>query len=438
MITLVNCVTPHSSVRGLQVPPPGLLSLTSAIRAAGLTVRFIDLATVGDLWPLAPEDVPRWLGERTPVVGFSTMSNMLPWTLEAARCLKEQSPQTTILFGGCGTQAAIEDIMKEFSFVDFAFYGEGEPAVPRFLQCFPHSNAWREVDGLVYRQNGQIVVNPPPARIQDFDALPLPAYDVLDFASYDPTISLMTARGCPFACTYCESVAFWDRRVTAYSVARLFAEIRLLQSRHGIARFGFCDDTFTARRQRAAQFCEEYLRDGWEFEWGCAARVDGVTPDLMRLLAQANCKDFYFGVESGSDRTLRAVRKGVTRDQICETVPRAREHFSQVIASFMWGFPFEDLSDLEDTLLLAAYLRTHDIQIQFHLWSPMTRSALFDQYRHQLVYDPEVQSNIVLADVRRYETLIRSYPAIFAPFYHVPHPDFTRKRQLLEAMGFAG
>lgn len=438
MITLVNCVTPHDAVGGLQVPPPGLLSLASAIREAGLPVRFVDLATVGDRWPLAPEDFPGWLGEIQPIVGFSTMSNMLPYALEAARALKAASPQTTILFGGCGTQAAIQGIVQEFPFIDVAFYGEGEQAVPKFLRQYPASNSWRQVEGLVYRQNGHVNVNPPPARIVGLDALPLPAYDLVDFAAYNPTLTLMTSRGCPFCCTYCESVGFWERQVTSYSVARLFAEIRLLQTQHGISSFGFSDDTFTASRQRAAQFCRDYLDGGWSFRWGCAARVDGVEPELMKLMAQANCQDFYFGVESGSDRTLRAIRKGVTRAQICEVVPRAQEHFSQVIASFMWGFPFEELSDLEETLLLAAYLQTYGVQVQFHLWSPMTRSALFDQYRDQIVYDPTVQSNIVLADVARYEPMIRGHPEIFAPFYHVPHPDFGRKKQMIEAMGFSG
>jgi anaerobic magnesium-protoporphyrin IX monomethyl ester cyclase len=438
VITLVNCVTPHDAVGGLQVPPPGLLSLASAIRESGTPVRFVDLATAEDQWPLAPDEFPNWLGEIPPIVGFSTMSNMLPYAVEAARALKAVSPQTTILFGGCGTQAAIEGIVREFPFIDFAFYGEGEQSVPEFVRQYPSSDSWREVTGLVYRQNGHVVVNPPPPRITDFDTIPLPAHDLVDFSAYNPTITVMSSRGCPFACTYCESVAFWERKVTFYSVPRLFAEIRLLQTRHGIASFGFSDDTFTARRQRAAAFCHEYLNGGWNFRWGCAARVDGVEPELMKLMAQANCQDFYFGVESGSDRMLRAVRKGVTRAQICDVVPRAKEHFPQVIASFMWGFPFEELSDLEETLLLAAFLQTYGVQVQLHLWSPMTRSALFEQYRDQLVYDPDVQSNIVLADVARYQPMIRAHPDIFAPFYHVPHPDFERKKQMIEAMGFSG
>jgi anaerobic magnesium-protoporphyrin IX monomethyl ester cyclase len=438
MITLVNSVMPHEVARGMHVPPPGVLSLASAIRESDVQVRFLDVANLGEHWPLAPEDLPALLGDIPPMVGFSTMSNMLPFTVEAARALKAVSPQTTIVFGGCGTQAALEGILTKFPFVDFAFYGEGEECVPKFLQSYPHSGSWREVAGLAYRQNGQVIVNPPPRRIAQLDALPMPAYDLVDFASYSPTITLMTSRGCPFCCSYCESVAFWERRVTSYSVPRLFAEIKLLRTAHGVSSFGFSDDTFTASRKRASEFCREYIRGGWDFHWGCAARVDGVEPELMKLLAQANCQDFYFGVESGSDRTLRAIRKGVTRDQICDVVPRAREHFSRVIASFMWGFPFEELADLEETLLLAAYLRSCDVQAQLHLWSPMTRSSLFEQYRDQLVYDPAVQSNIVLGEVKRYEKLIRSHPEIFAPFYHVPHPDFERKKRMVEAMGFSG
>jgi radical SAM superfamily enzyme YgiQ (UPF0313 family) len=104
----------------------------------------------------------------------------------------------------------------------------------------------------------------------------------------------------------------------------------------------------------------------------------------------------------------------------------------------MWGFPFEDLADLEETLMMAAFLRAYDVNIQVHLWSPMPRSRLFEQYRDQLVYDPGVQSNIVFGNVTRFHSLIASSPALFAPFYHVPHPDFERKKMMIEGMGFRG
>ena len=435
MITLVNCVAPHGTLGGLAVPPPGLLSLAAAVREAGIPVCLKDLAT-GNAMP-SPEEFPCWLGEASPFVGFSTMSNMLPYALEAARCLKAASPQTTILFGGCGTQAAIREILEEFEFVDFAFYGEGEQALPEFLRRHVNSDRWQQVTGLAFRQNGRVVVNPPAARIAPLDALPMPAYDLVNLHDYNPIVSLMTARGCPFACTYCESVAFWERRVTSFSVSRMVSEIKHLQATYHVSRFGFADDTFTALRPRALQFCRAYQEGSWEFRWGCAARVDTMDRELMRELARANCQEIYFGVESGSDRTLRAVRKGVSQSQISEVVPRAREYFSEVTASFVWGFPFEELSDFEETLVLAAYLRTYGIQVQLHLWSPMTRSALFDRWSDQLVFDPAVQSDIVPGDLARYQSLVRSNARIFSPFYHVPHPAFEEKRAMMKAMGFA-
>jgi len=154
-------------------------------------------------------------------------------------------------------------------------------------------------------------------------------------------------------------------------------------------------------------------------------------------MAQARCDTIYFGVESGSDRVLKAIRKRVTSDRVAAVVPRAREHFSKVVASFMWGFPFETVEDLEATLLLAAYLRSAGVTIQLHLWAPMPRSSLCKQYQAQLVYDPKVQSDFVAADVDRYAPLIASNSRLFAPFYHVPHPALAEKRALIEALGFA-
>ena len=135
---------------------------------------------------------------------------------------------------------------------------------------------------------------------------------------------------------------------------------------------------------------------------------------------------------------LRAVRKKVTRAQICETIPRAREHFENVTASFIWGFPFEEVQELEETLMLMVHLATYGVQLQLHLWSPMPRSPLFRQYRDRLVYDPSVQSNIVMGDMSRYHALIESDPTIFAPFYHVPHSALEEKKAMIQALGFEG
>jgi radical SAM superfamily enzyme YgiQ (UPF0313 family) len=334
-------------------------------------------------------------------------------------------------------QAAIKEIMEQFPFVDFAFQGEADVTFPEFLRRRSAPGAWPQIEGLAWRVNGSVHVNPPPARIQDLDRLPQPAYDLADLAVYRNYVGLLTSRGCPFSCTYCEGSVF-RRKLATHSVDRIFAEIKFLKKHYSIAHLGLVDDTFTALRDRAARFCQEYLAAKWDFQWGALARVDGMDEPLMQLFSRACCRNVYFGVESGSDKTLRAVRKGVTRAQICEVVPRATDYFPEVYASFMWGFPFEELEDFEETLLLAAYLRTFGVKIQMHLWSPMPRSPLFKRYRSQLVYDPKVQSNIVLGNVSRYESLIASNSTIFAPFYHVPHPAFGQKQQMIAAMGFAG
>jgi radical SAM superfamily enzyme YgiQ (UPF0313 family) len=436
MITLVNCVAPHHA-EDPGIPPPGLLSLAASIRGAGFEVQLADLAATGVGGVPPPAAFPEWLGEAAPVVGFSSMSNMLPYALEAARHLKASSPQTTIVFGGCGVQAAVKEILERFPFIDFIFQGEAEYTFPEFLRCRSDPSAWRRIQGLAFRNNGSIVINPPPPHLKDLDALPHPAYDLVDFAAYRSYVGVLTSRGCPFCCSYCEAGAL-QRYWAAHSVARVFDEIRFLQSLRPVSRLGLVDDTFTVRKERAAEFCREYLNGGWDFLWGALARVDGIDFPLMKLMFEAGCRNIYFGVESGSDKTLRAIRKGVTRAQASEVIPRAQEYIPQVYASFMWGFPFEELSDLEETLFLAAYLRTFGIEVQLHLWSPMPRSPLFKQYQSQLVYDPNVQSNIVPGDVAGYHSLIKSSPTIFAPFYHVPHAAFQQKKQMIAAMGFDG
>ena len=114
-------------------------------REAGFEVRLAELAATGKDGMPAPAAFPQWLGETGPVVGFSSMSNMLPYSLEAARCLKAASPQTTIVFGGCGVQVAVKEILERFPFIDFIFQGEAEYTFPDFLRRRTDPAAWRQI-----------------------------------------------------------------------------------------------------------------------------------------------------------------------------------------------------------------------------------------------------------------------------------------------------
>ena len=143
-------------------------------------------------------------------------------------------------------------------------------------------------------------------------------------------VPVQTSRGCPFQCAYCEGGVSRGERLASHSLARVFAEIRWLQDNYDISRFRLLDDTFTVQRTRAIEFCRRYRDSGFTFGWGALSRVDGLEPDLMEGMAQARCDTIYIGVESGSDRVLKAIRKRVTSDRVAAVVNEEMILYSEV------------------------------------------------------------------------------------------------------------
>lgn len=436
MITLINCASPNKKA----VPPPGILSLAASLRKAGVETRILDLQVVPESESFEPEIVLELLGNPPQMVGFSTMSNMLPFALEAARILKENFPQTQIIFGGCGVQGVLQEVLSRFDYIDFAFHGESDISLPEFVKAWEAGKNWYDVPGLAFRDGSKVIVNPPPPRIQDLDNLPMPAYNLLDMTKYHAPISLMATRGCPFHCAYCDGGAFRGTQPVSRSSQSLLDEILMLASTYYRTKFSFVDDTFTAPPQKAEDFCRNYLERGCEFEWGALVRLDTISEPLMDLMAAAHCDALYFGIESGSENVLKAIGKRFRLSNVEHILSEAKKRFSFVITSFIWGFPFETVEDLKQTLLLASYFQTLNIGIQMHLWAPMPRSALFSAYRKELRFDPEILSNIVKSafNISGFTDMIASDARIFAPFYHVPHPDFAGKREIIQTMGFQG
>lgn len=436
MIALINCASPNKKA----VSPPGVLSLAASLRDAGVETRLIDLQLAPESESFAPEILLEMLSDPPPIVGFSTMSNMLPFVLEAARILKKNHPEVLIIFGGCGVQGVLTEVLSRFEFIDFAFHGESDNSLPEFVKAWEAGENWHDIPGLAYRNDSNVVVNAAPPRIQDLDNLPMPAYDLLDITKYNAPISLMATRGCPFHCAYCDGGAFRGTKPVARSAQSIIDEILTLASRYSRTKFSFVDDTFTAPPQKAEDFCRLYLERGCDFEWGALVRLDTISEPLMDLMAEARCHALYFGIESGSEKVLKTIGKRFRLSNVEHILSEAKKRFSFVITSFIWGFPFETLEDLKQTLLLASYLQTLNIGIQLHLWSPMPRSALFSTYRERLEFDPEISSNIVknAFDIHRFKDMIASDTKIFAPFYHVPHPDFSKKQEIIQTMGFQG
>jgi radical SAM superfamily enzyme YgiQ (UPF0313 family) len=404
--------------------PLGALYVVAAAEQAGYATSFHDYAleTGPDLFSL--DRIASFLEtEDAPLIGISCFAGMLPYAVGAAQELRRRRPDAKIVFGGPGPSAVAQGLLDRFSAIDFVVYGEGEETVVDLLRSVQTGTPapW-SIPGLVWRAaNGIAVQNPPRMRRRELDEIAFPAYSHVDIGKYD-VVGVVYARGCPYACTYCDVVSMWKRRNIARSVDNVLAEIAWLHETYAIRHVAFVDDLFTVDRKRTMLFCREFANRGCPTTWGCTTRVDRVDSELLETMGATGCNYVFYGVESGSPSVLARVNKIIPFEHTIEAVKKSAAEGMYVHTPLMWGFPFETLDDFHQTLVFGQYLRHCGANVFYTLATPLPGTALFEEFRERLSFHPEIYSTIVapgrVADLSPVIDLIRSYPRLFSGFYH--------------------
>lgn len=236
---------------------------------------------------------------------------------------------------------------------DYAVRGEGEFT---FLEL-AEDRAAPTIKGLSYRKENQIIHNEKRPFIKDLDILPYPCRDsFLNDARYLDFGHLITGRGCPYSCAYCASKQLWGQTTRFRSVENVISELEDLQAGYHPAVIHFADDTFTLNKQRAKEICQRIIDRQLEIKWVCDTRVDCLDEELVALIKRAGCIRVKIGAESGSDRILKAMNKGITTEQVRRAVSWIKEAGLPMTVYFMIGYPQETNEDLQQTIDLAREL----------------------------------------------------------------------------------
>ena len=232
--------------------------------------------------------------------------------------------------------------------------GEGEYTFLDFV------NGARIVDirGLTYvNKRDEIVNNPDQEFIEDIDSLPFPSRDIyLNGTRYMDYGYIMTGRGCPFECTFCASKKVWKRHVRFRSPENVVEEIKHVHDKHGTKFFYFVDDTFTLDKNRTKKICELLVETDLDISWICDTRVDTIDEELLWLMKESGCVRVKIGVESGSERILKMVKKRITKKQVKEVVALIKQVGIDLTVYLMIGFPTETEEEMQETLDFAIEL----------------------------------------------------------------------------------
>jgi radical SAM superfamily enzyme YgiQ (UPF0313 family) len=313
------------------------------------------------------------------VVGISTTLDItLHSTKEIARKAREICPGAAIILGGI-TAFFLKDTLINEPYVDMIVPGEGEISFKKCIQYLDKdTDAVKDpadVPGILYKRGGKIVETPPPGFIDNLDSLPFPAFDLMK-EEIGGDLPLSSSRGCGMGCIYCASTAFWGkwRPRSPGNVAR---EIDTLVDTYGVHRFHFVDDNFGFDPGRIREFCRLIEKRKLNIEWGGSFRPDFLDRELLPVMRQNGCRAIFFGVESGSERILKRIKRHYTPQQVEDLVNDCIAAGIIPTASFIIGLPGEKTEDVERTFRLMKRLNTPELELA--MIYPLYGTAVYDR-----------------------------------------------------------
>jgi radical SAM superfamily enzyme YgiQ (UPF0313 family) len=387
-------------------------------------------------------------------VGFTATTLAYPYVVENAKLIREQLPSLKIIIGGAHAQGDPDGILTAHpGLFDFVCYGEGEYAFELLLDYLDNKIGKEELKGWKYLECGEIMVTPPapmpdnldvfghPAKLLPKDWVPLYHEKILAYKRL-PMFSIMGSRGCPFQCTFCTTPRkfsqLYQRRVRYHSIEWIMEELQYLQKEHGIREVNFWDDTFNIKRDRVMELCKAMIENHIDITWSCNFEANIADPEMIRKMKEAGCWSIMIGGESGSDRILKFIRKGVSAQQLMQVGKWANEIGIVSRPSFIIGLPTDTEDTINETI---EFVKRADFHFPyFQLYVPLPNTEMYDQLKDHgeiVVKDPKQRSasnvNYLpngLTEDFLLKTYRRAYRSVYLRWKMVRiHLQFIRSRQ---------
>lgn len=334
------------------VPPYSLLQIASILRSEGHQVLLID-ANGEDIG--YEELNGRMRGLEYDAMIFRFTPTTFDADMRCAEISKLCRPDAKTI-GICYTLSMLaESVLKNAEKMDIYVVGEPEIVVKNVVHALSAQDSLGGVGGITYRDGGGIILNEKEQKLFDYEELPMPAFDLLEnFYRYyinnpsgKPFSIIYASKGCPYSCTYC-TVA--KTKLRKKSAEKVLEEIEYLKRAFSIKTVSFFDETFTIDRERVLDICKGIKERNLRIRWYCNTRADLLDDKLLRVMYESGCRGISLGIESGSQRILDNVNKGVTVAQNKKAVEMVKKAGINVYCSFIIGLPGENKESFDETL----------------------------------------------------------------------------------------
>lgn len=367
-------------------PPLGSLYAASYLRAKGFRVAFHDV-----MFSKREDELEGSIDRHRPdiVVIYDDQFNYL--TKMCLTRMREAAFVMTRLAKASGSTVIIsssdatDHLEKYFAHgADYVICGEAEETLGELVSTLlaEERSSVDTIAGIAYKSDGELVRTPPRRVLEHLDALPFPAWDILDLAAYRDawrrkhrrfSLNMVTTRGCPFHCNWCAK-PIYGQVYHSRSPENVVEEMEWLKQFAQPDHLWFADDIFGLKPGWIAQFREEVIRRDAQIPFKCLSRVDLLLKeDTIQHLQAAGCQTVWVGAESGSQRVLDAMEKGTTVEQIYQATRLLHQNGIQVGFFLQYGYPGEKREDIDKTLSMVRECKPDEIGISVSYPLPGTR-----------------------------------------------------------------
>lgn len=368
-------------------PRIGIASIAAYLESKGVEVKVIDSVAEG----LTLKDVIKEVSKYDPrVVGVTVYTQEIIDAAKTAAAIKEIDPSIKIVIGGAHASALPVSTLKEFKSFDIAVFGEGEVTFFEVVRTVERGKSLKKLKGIAFRYKDKVILNKCRPSL-DMDYLPMPAWHLFPLDKYrghpitlhhkksflDRTLELPieSARGCPFDCIFCYKFVSGIR---FRNPKKVVDEIERNLNEFDATKLYFTDGTFGINKKNTIKLCNEIIKRGLhsKISWACGTRADIIDEVLLKKMREAGCTYVGIGVESGVERVLKTIRKGITLNQVRNAFKICNKLGIETGASFIIGHPYETKESILNTIKFARSLDTRIAS--FPVMVPFPGTKIYD------------------------------------------------------------
>jgi anaerobic magnesium-protoporphyrin IX monomethyl ester cyclase len=397
-------ISVKGSINNEPTPPIGLAYLAGTLASNGYAVQGID-AVGEDLFKvvdipstelqyngLGIEEIVNMVDSKVAVIGISVMfSHEWVYNRDLIDQLKAAFPAALIVGGGEHFTAMTEYSLRDCHALDYIVLGEGEETILDFCDCIASGRSPVQIEGIAYMEGDRYVLNPARKRIRGIDEIPWPNWDVFPLKHYLDTskgggpsfgrnMPLVASRGCPYECTFCSNRAMWGNRYILRQPEDVLAEIKHCIEKYNITGMQFYDLTMIVNKEWTIKFCQMLVDNGITLAWSLPSgtRSEALDDEALGALARANCRYLVYAPESGSEETLKLIKKKIKLDKFYESIRLAIKNKIVVRTNIIIGFPHETRRQVFATLKMQMKLTLMGIdEAPLYLFQPYPGTELF-------------------------------------------------------------